>query len=143
MADLGSYFLPDHLDPHTWDREPSKPCKFFVNERACEIPHGMVCSTCGLRRYGPFRSRSNDHFFTHKHPDGKAHELLPPCNVQVLKPEISIQDVNVCAVCQQIIMNTSHGCRYGHEEHKDAPRVLRAYILLCVPKQEAVPCPHL
>lgn len=140
MAQLESYFLPSNLDPHTWDQELSEPCRLFVDGRTCKTPHGMVCSRCGLRRYGPFRGPGNDHFFTYYRDDGgQAHELLPPCRVQKLNPEIEIRNIQVCAVCQQIIMNTSQGCRYGHEK---GVRVLRACVLVNVPQQEAVPCLH-
>ncbi len=141
MAHLASYFLPERLDPHTWDREyASEPCRLFVDGHTCQRIHGMVCSKCGLRRYGPFCGPHNEHYFTYKHPDDHAHELMPPCTVQPVNAEVGIRSITVCAVCQNIIMNPELGCRFGHIEHREHPRVLRACVLLNVPNAEVQPC---
>jgi hypothetical protein len=141
VAHLASYFLPDKLDPHTWDREYApEPCRLFVDGRTCNEIHGMVCSKCGLRHYGPFRGPNSEHFFTYEHPDGQAHELMPPCTVQAVNAEVEIRDVTVCAVCQSIIMNPKLDCRFGHCDHRNETRVLRACVLVNAARKEGISC---
>lgn len=88
------------LDMHRWEKN-EQPCQLSTCK---DKTHGMQCADCGIHRFGPFAEQGCYHYFTYEHPDGTAHEVIPPCGEKVPNPRFAMFDtVKVCCSCGHLL----------------------------------------